>query len=83
MHQQIERTVTDNPVRIPRVTTTPAPRELASRVNDGIHVALLWHPVDDAVTVAVADDRTGERFELAVSGERALDAFYHPFAYAP
>jgi hypothetical protein len=60
---------------------TPA-RELASRVSDGIHVLLLWHPVNDAVTVAVNDVRTGNQFELAVAGDRALDAFYHPFAYA-
>jgi hypothetical protein len=32
--------------------------------------------------VSVADERTGEAFELRVAQERALDAFYHPFAYA-
>jgi hypothetical protein len=32
--------------------------------------------------VAVADAHTGDRFEIAVDRERALDAFYHPFAYA-
>jgi hypothetical protein len=30
----------------------------------------------------VADERTGEAFEVRVTSERALDAFYHPFAYA-
>jgi hypothetical protein len=34
------------------------------------------------VTVAVADERTGDRFEIAVERECALDAFYHPYAYA-
>jgi hypothetical protein len=24
----------------------------------------------------------GDRFQLAVAPQRALDAFYHPFAYA-
>jgi hypothetical protein len=62
-------------------STSPA-RELAARENDGIHVALLWHPVDNAVTLAVEDARSGGRFELAVAPDRALDAFYHPFAYA-
>lgn len=57
-------------------------RELASRESNGLAVVLLWHPCDDAVTVSVADSRTGDRFELAVERERALDAFYHPFAYA-
>jgi hypothetical protein len=30
----------------------------------------------------VTDSRTGDRFQLAVDRRRALDAFYHPFAYA-
>jgi hypothetical protein len=57
-------------------------RELAARENDGIHVLLLWHPDEDAVTVAVEDTRAGAGFQLAVAPDRALDAFYHPFAYA-
>ena len=56
--------------------------ELAVRERDGIHVLLLWHPDDNAVTVTVEDARVGDRFELAVAPDRALDAFYHPFAYA-
>ncbi len=42
-------------------------RELASRESDGIEVVLLWHPREDAVTLAVSDSRTGD---------------YHPFAHA-
>jgi hypothetical protein len=57
-------------------------RELAARDNDGIHVRLLWHPQVNAVTVSVEDDRAGDRFQIAVSPDRALDAFYHPFALA-
>jgi hypothetical protein len=57
-------------------------RELASRENDGLAVRLVWHPREDAVTVSVTDARTGDRFQLAVDRKRALDAFYHPFAYA-
>ena len=56
-------------------------RELAARDNDGIHVRLLWHPQRNAVTVSVEDDR-GDRLHLAVASDHALDAFYHPFAYA-
>jgi hypothetical protein len=62
-------------------TTTPA-RELAARESHGIHVLLLWDPSDDALTVSVEDSRQGDRFQLAVAPDRALDAFYHPFAYA-
>ena len=57
-------------------------RELAARESDGIQVLLLWHPDENAVTVSVEDARVGERFELAIAPERALDAFHHPFAYA-
>ena len=58
-------------------------RELDSRVTDGIHVRLLWNEPDNRVLVSVSDHRTGEAFTLRVGqGERALDVFHHPFAYA-
>jgi hypothetical protein len=61
---------------------TPYTRELAARESDGIHVLLLWHPDENALTVSVEDARVGDRFHIAVAPDRALDAFYHPFAYA-
>jgi hypothetical protein len=61
---------------------TPQTRELAARESDGVHVLLLWHPDEDALTVSIEDARVGDRFQLAVAPDRALDAFYHPFAYA-
>jgi hypothetical protein len=61
---------------------TPRTRELAVRESDGLHVRLLWHPGELALTVFVEDVRAGDRFRLAVAPDRALDAFYHPFAYA-
>lgn len=58
-------------------------RELDTRTSDGIHVRLLWQPDDGRVLVAVKDTKTGEAFELPVpDGERALDVFRHPYAYA-
>ena len=57
-------------------------KELAARQRDGLRVVLSWHPREDAVTVSVADERTGDRFEIAVERRNALDAFYHPYAYA-
>jgi len=57
-------------------------RELAARESDGIHILLLWHPDENALTVSVEDARVGDRFQLEVAPDRALDAFYHPFAYA-
>jgi hypothetical protein len=63
-------------------STTSETRELAARESDGIHVALLWHPGENALTVSVEDGRAGNSFQLAVAPDRALDAFHHPFAYA-
>jgi hypothetical protein len=57
-------------------------RELAARESDGLHVLLLWHPGENALTVSVEDTRVGDGFSVAVAPDRALDAFYHPFAYA-
>ena len=57
-------------------------RELAARDNDGVNVQLLWHPAENAVSVSVEDARFGESFDIAVAPDRALDAFYHPYAYA-
>jgi hypothetical protein len=58
-------------------------RELDFRVSDGIAVTLLWSPATGRVTVAVDDAKTGDAFEVPVGpGERALDVFHHPYAYA-
>lgn len=57
-------------------------RELAERDSDGIHVLLLWHPRENTLSVSVEDARVGDRFRIVVAPDRALDAFYHPFAYA-
>jgi len=57
-------------------------KELAIREAHGLAVALLWYPREDAITVSVDDSRTGDRFRIEVDRTHALDAFYHPFAYA-
>jgi hypothetical protein len=66
--------------------TGPIPqttRELHSRVNDGIRVRMLWHQHDGRVTVAVSDSKTGDAFAVEVrDGERPMDVFDHPYAYA-
>ncbi len=62
--------------------TTDTTRELAARESNGLHVLLLWHPRENDLTVEVEDVRIGDGFQLSVAPERALDAFYHPFAYA-
>ena len=58
-------------------------RELDSRVSDGLHVRLLWNPEADRTTVAVLDVKAGDSFHIDVrAGERPLDVFHHPYAYA-
>lgn len=57
--------------------------ELAQRQNDGIEVTLLWSRDDDSVAVRVRHLRTGKTALLPVEPHRALEAYYHPFAYAP
>jgi hypothetical protein len=71
---------TDEPER-PEIADNE--RELASRENDGLHVVLVWDPRKDAVAVSLADRRDGWRFRFPVDAARALDAFHHPFVYAP
>jgi hypothetical protein len=56
--------------------------DLANRRNDGIDVTLWWCPDDDSVAVEVLHLASDSSFELAVDRASALDAFYHPFAYA-
>lgn len=65
-------------------TETPiAMRELHSRTTDGIVVRLLWCERDNRVVVSVNDNKTGKAFSVEVpEGERALDVFDHPYAYA-
>ena len=63
--------------------TTAELRELDLRVSDGIEVRLLWRPADDRALVSVNDTKVGEAFTIEVAdGQRALDVFNHPFAYA-
>ena len=54
-------------------------RELARRTSGGIEVALYWSSLDNTTTVEVWQATSEETFVFAVPGERALEAFYHPF----
>ena len=43
-------------------------------------MALYWSPLDNSTTVEVWDAASDETLVFAVAPERALEAFYHPFA---
>jgi hypothetical protein len=67
---------------MPSPSTQPAARELAQRLSGTDEVRLVWHPGSDCVELSVSDVETGEGFRMAVAPSRAVDAFYHPYAYA-
>ena len=64
------------------MTATDDTKELAHRAGDGVEVSLLWSKGRNRLTVEVFDTRTRDAFELEAHPDNALDAFYHPFAYA-
>jgi hypothetical protein len=64
------------------MTSVAPTRELAHRYSDGVHVTLVWHPSTDRVMIEVFDEGSGETFEFEAPAARALDAFWHPYAYA-
>jgi hypothetical protein len=47
-----------------------------------VEVVLLWPVGERRVLVRVTDQRSEDSFELSVEGDKALDAFHHPYAYA-
>jgi hypothetical protein len=64
-------------------TWTETWTELASRSSDGLDVTLVWtnRGGADEVVVRVADFREGDYFEIPAEPARALEVYYHPFAY--
>ena len=58
------------------------PKELAHRLNGGVEVTLFWHSEDDELSLSVADSASGDAFAFEVDSSTAVDAFYHPYAYA-
>ena len=56
--------------------------ELAARENDGLAVSLFWSSATGRTRVVVVDQMFEAGLHLDVPPACALDAFYHPFAYA-
>ncbi|HTT27406.1 MAG TPA: hypothetical protein VMG37_03280 [Solirubrobacteraceae bacterium] len=58
-------------------------RELDSRMSDGVQVRLLWCEHDGTLWVTAVNTKSGDAFRVEVhDGERPLDVFHHPYAYA-
>lgn len=64
------------------MTEIELPQELAHRSASGIEVSLLWSRWTGALSVFVADGRSGETLRIAARHDNALDVFHHPYAYA-
>ena len=56
-------------------------RELAHRVSGGMEITLYWSAADNRTSIEVWHPESGETLAFAVRPDRALDAFYHPFAH--
>jgi hypothetical protein len=63
--------------------TVATRQELAHRSTDGIEVSLFWAKLSNRVTIELVDNRLDERLCFEVARDKALDAFRHPYAYAP
>jgi hypothetical protein len=60
------------------ISAEPRTCHLNSRFTSGIHVRLLWSPVDGGLRVSVFDQGKCEAFHVAVRDrERALDVVAH------
>ena len=57
--------------------------ELAHRSSAGIDVSLFWTRANgrDNAVVSVCDRREGTYFEILADPGRALEVYYHPFAF--
>jgi hypothetical protein len=62
---------------------TEATRDLAHRISGGMEVTLYWCVEDDSIHIELRQPAPAESIGFPVARERALDAFYHPFAHVP
>jgi hypothetical protein len=65
-----------------KITLSTPTRELAQRRSGTTEVLLLWRPETNGVELSVRDSATGAGFHIDVRPDNAMDAFYHPYAYA-
>jgi hypothetical protein len=57
-------------------------RELAQRRSGTDEILLLWHPEDNRIELLVHNSESGAGFLIEIAPSNAIDAFYHPYAYA-
>jgi len=70
-------------VRLMPIESLVSMRELDYRLVNGLDVQLWWDSETGCICVSVRDARTESQSVIKVrGGERPLDVFHHPFAYA-
>lgn len=57
--------------------------ELMSRRSNGIEVFLMWCKETNLVSIVINDLHSEQSNAFPVPNEEAMQAFEHPFAYAP
>jgi len=77
---QVPSVVIDHNAEIRMKPRLSPRRELAHREGAGLDVTLLWFGAETLV-VLVCDSRNGTYLEIPAEPQRALDIYYHPFAY--
>ena len=80
--------VTQTPARVEAADTAAflsgrELHELAYRVSGGMEIRLYWNADEDSTSIEVWEPASGELLLFEVPRERALEAFYHPFAGLP
>lgn len=58
-------------------------RELAYRRDHGIEVFLYWHKKTNVLSIMLTDINANQSQNFTVPNDKGLDAFYHPYVYAP
>lgn len=61
----------------------PTYTELDARRTDGHTVQLLWDAETNETSIRIEEDNPHRVIQFQVLGSKALEAFNHPYAFAP
>lgn len=61
----------------------PQYTELDSRHSDGHTVQLLWDADTNETSIRIEEERPPRVIQFQVLGSKAMEAFNHPYAFAP
>lgn len=58
-------------------------KEIDSRTNDGHNIQLLWDDETNETTIRIEEFNPPKVIRFQVLGSQAMQAFNHPYAFAP